>query len=162
MRAVAAGLEALAEQRQVRLVCALPTTVLALHADPTQVRTALTCLVRNAVEAAPAEGWAAVRVEVIDEQTLELVVEDNGPGPGSADRDHLFDPFYSGRKAGRGRGLGLPTAWRLARQHGGDVRFVRGDAGPTRFVLRWPRAAWNPTPPAEPTANGVNGCHVSA
>ena len=52
------------------------------------------------------------------------------------EREHLFDPFYSGRKAGRGRGLGLPTAWRLARQHGGDVRFA--GAEPTRFVLTLP------------------------
>ena len=49
-------------------------------------------------------------------------LEDNGPGPTPLDREHLFDPFYSGRKAGRGPGLGLPAAWQLARQHGGDVR----------------------------------------
>src|SRR5205823_6449116 len=113
---------------------------------PAQVKIALTCLVRNAVEAAPAEGWAAVRVEVVDEHTLELVVEDNGGGPSGADLEHLFDPFYSGRKAGRGRGLGLPTAWRLARQHSGDVYFAGSDTGATRFVLRWPRAAWTATP----------------
>lgn len=171
MRTAAAGLELLAEQRQVRLVIALPTTVLALQADAAQVKTALTCLLRNAIEAAPAEGWAAVRVEIVDEQTLEIVVEDNGPGPNALDREHLFDPFYSGRKAGRGRGLGLPTAWRLARQHGGDVSFAATEAGPTRFALRWPRAAWVANPvsmpepaPAliEPGLNGVNGCHVSA
>ena len=123
----------------MRLVCALPNTVLALQADPAQVKTALMCLVRNAIEAAPPEGWAAVRVEVVDEHTLELVVEDNGNGPTAEDLEHLFDPFYSGRKAGRGRGLGLPTAWRLARQHGGEVRFANSEAGPTRFLLRWPR-----------------------
>jgi len=67
------------------------------------------------------------------------VVEDSGPGPSSNQREHLFDPFYSGRLAGRGRGLGLPTAWRLAREHGGDVRFDPLPQGPTRFVLSLPR-----------------------
>ena len=35
---------------------------LSAFADAEQVRTALTCLLRNAVEAAPADGWARVRV----------------------------------------------------------------------------------------------------
>jgi hypothetical protein len=51
----------------------------------------------------------------------------------------MFDPFYSGRQAGRGRGLGLPTAWRLAREHGGHVYFAERADGPTRFALRLPR-----------------------
>ena len=53
----------------------------------------------------------------------------------------MFDPFYSGRSAGRGRGLGLPTAWRLAREHGGDVTYDPRPDSPARFVLSLPRAA---------------------
>ena len=49
-------------------------------------------------------------------------------------REHLFDPFYSGRQAGRGRGLGLSTAWRLVKIHGGDMStFITTSGG---FVLR--------------------------
>jgi signal transduction histidine kinase len=95
---------------------------------------------RNAVEAAPAQGWAGVRVEMPSPERLDLIVEDNGRGPLPGDREHLFDPFYSGRQAGRGRGLGLPTAWRLARQHGGDVRLAYCENGLTRFVLTLPTA----------------------
>jgi signal transduction histidine kinase len=58
----------------------------------------------------------------------------------------MFDPFYSGRPAGRGRGLGLPTAWRLARENGGDVVFDEQCSGPTRFILSLPReTSWNGT-----------------
>jgi len=67
-------------------------------------------------------------------------VADNGRGLSELDQEHLFDPFYSGRSAGRGRGLGLPTAWRLAHEHGGDVRFVASATGPTRFVMTLPTA----------------------
>ena len=70
--------------------------------------------------------------------SIELIVENNGPGPEAHQREHMFDPFYSGREAGRGRGLGLSIAWRLARQLGGDVRFEEASAGPTRFVLSLP------------------------
>lgn len=150
LREVAAALAPLADQRRVRLVCTEPPTPVTLYADPAHTRTALRCLLRNAVEAAPPEGWAGVRVET-GPDTIILVVEDSGPGLSAADREHLFDPFYCGRKAGRGRGLGLPTAWRLAREHGGDVHHEPRDQGPTRFDLRLPALAVLPSPaPAAP------------
>jgi signal transduction histidine kinase len=136
---VATSLTDLAAHRRVRLIVSRPEQPVSLSADPVQVRTALTCLLRNAVEAAPAEGWAGVRLETPSPGAVEIVVEDNGAGPPQQQREHLFDPFYSGRSAGRGRGLGLPTAWRLARQHDGDVCFVSLPDGPTRFVLTLPR-----------------------
>jgi two-component system NtrC family sensor kinase len=146
---VAASLAELAAQRHVRMVVSRPERPVSLCADPGQVRTALTCLLRNAVEAAPVEGWAALRLETHSPDAVEIVVEDNGPGPPPQQREHLFDPFYCGRSAGRGRGLGLPTAWRLARQHGGDVHFVSLPDGPTRFVLTLPVE-----PPSSPATNG--------
>jgi signal transduction histidine kinase len=96
-------------------------------------------------------------VAVNDDQ-LQIIVEDNGPGPSPQQAEHMFDPFYSGRPAGRGRGLGLPTAWRLAREHGGDVWFDPQPGGPTRFVLRLP----HDDPPANGSAPAANGEAVCA
>jgi signal transduction histidine kinase len=154
VREVAASLQELAIQRRVRLVCpelAPPApmngsgpgpdacTPVTIFADRHQVGTALACLLRNAIEAAPPDGWAGVRLETPGPDRLELVVEDNGSGPSPPEREHLFEPFYSGRSAGRGKGLGLAMAWRLAREHGGDVRFDALPGGPTRFVLSLPQ-----------------------
>ena len=69
---------------------------------------------------------------------------------------HMFDPFYSGRQAGRGRGLGLPTAWQLARIQGGDVRFEGSTQGRTHFVLSLPGLPQQ-VALSEPTPLGVNG-----
>jgi signal transduction histidine kinase len=138
LRDVSLSLGELANHRRVQLICPDPEQPITLVADPRQVRTALVCLLRNAIEAAPAEGWAAVRLDLSAPGRLNLVVEDSGSGPTPAQREHLFDPFYSGRQAGRRRGLGLPTAWRLAREHGGDVYFDDSSPGPTRFVLTLP------------------------
>lgn len=145
VREVAASVQDSATRGQVQIVYAEQGEPLGLHADRQQVKTALACLVRNAVESAPEGGWARVQVERSDPEFVDLVVEDNGPGPSPTQREHLFDPFFSGRHAGRGRGLGLPTAWRLAREHGGDVRFEGHPGAPTRFVLSLPR---------EPETNG--------
>ena len=162
-----------ARQRQVQLIYSPPEQPLDFRADRAQVATALACLLRNALEAAPPDGWARVRVETLVPDRLDLVVEDSGEGPGPAQREHLFDPFYSGRQAGRGRGLGLATAWRLARQHDGDLRFDDFGSGPTRFVLSFPLEPESRNRESgignqeSGTANGdghpeKNGCQVGA
>jgi signal transduction histidine kinase len=140
---VAAALEEVAGQKQVRVEVSARPERLAVHVDGEQLRQALTCLLRNAIEAAGSGGWVRLRLDEDSpaDRTL-LFVEDSGPGPTPEQRPHLFDPFYSGRCAGRGRGLGLPLAWRLARQQGGDVHLEPARPGmPTRFVLALPRRA---------------------
>jgi signal transduction histidine kinase len=146
------ALQSLADQRHVRLLAEGPALPAAIHADPAQVRAALSALLRNAIEAAPPGGWAGVRLEPHEADRLALVVEDNGPGPGPLAQEHLFDPFFSGRIAGRGRGLGLPTAWRLACQQHGELRFDGAHDGVTRFRLILPAADAAPA-----YANGLNG-----
>jgi two-component system, NtrC family, sensor kinase len=156
---VAAGLRTLAEDRKVNIACPESAPNLGIRVDPIQIRLALNNLLKNAIEAAPAEGWASLRVERETDGTLSFVVEDNGPGPQGAVREHLFDPFYSGRSAGRGRGLGLSAAWRLARQHGGDVRFDAAAVGVTRFVLSLP-ADLIETSPNPASTNGRHGAEA--
>lgn len=165
LREVALSFSDFAAQRHVELLCPDPDPALTLHADPRLLHTALECLLRNAIEAAPPGGWAGVRLALAAADALEFIVEDNGTGPAPSQRDHLFDPFYSGRLAGRGRGFGLPTAWRLAREHGGDVRFDRPVDGPTRFILSLPRDGSHGEQSAE-TGDGQKGhefsdpCHL--
>ena len=106
-------------------------------ADGAQFKTIVHHLVRNAIDAAGSNGWVKVSVESEDDRVM-VIVDDSGPGMTAKNREHLFDPFFSGRDAGRGRGLGLSIAWRLATANGGDVRFVPLPSGPTRFVLTLP------------------------
>jgi two-component system, NtrC family, sensor kinase len=140
MGEVATSLHELAIQRQVRIELGASLDRLSVHVDPEQIRQVLSCLLRNAVEAAPAEGWARLLLlPPVAGKDIEVVVEDSGSGPDASQQQHLFDPFYSGRSAGRGRGLGLPIAWRLARLHGGAVTLQPPvNKQPTRFLLRLP------------------------
>ena len=141
IREVADSLQSLAQQRKVKLIASEMDHDEDIQADLAQVRTAVSGLLRNAIEAAPADGWAGVRTEKRAQGSIDLIVEDNGNGPCPTIREHLFDPFFSGRSAGRGRGLGLPIAWRLAQQQGGDVCFDGIHSGVTRFILSLPLAA---------------------
>jgi hypothetical protein len=56
----------------------------------------------------------------------------------------------------------LPTAWRLARQQGGDIRFESNGHEPTRFVLTLPAAKPDPEPRGNAHAGERNGTHLLA
>jgi signal transduction histidine kinase len=130
-------LEPDAESRGVTLeVHSVPA---GLFGDAAQLRTAIGHLVRNAVEAAGPGGWVRLHADTAGE-SLQLAISDSGPGPAPEVLPHLFDPFFSGREAGRGRGLGLPIAWRLLRAHHGDVHFSPTAGRPSRFVVSLPLA----------------------
>jgi signal transduction histidine kinase len=138
MSAVARELQPSATERALELLCDVPTEPAWAWADVQQLTQALTCLVRNAIDAAPP--LTSVRLSLSARaETWALAIDDDGPGPTAEQRAHLFDPFYSGRSAGRGRGLGLSMAWRLAQAQGGDVRYEPRATGPTRFVLLVPQ-----------------------
>jgi len=137
VRSAAADAVAIAEERGIEFEWRGLTGPLWVRADAKQLSIAIAALVRNAVEAAPAGGWVRVSGQLRPD-CLTIVVEDSGPGLDERSQEHLFDPFYSGRSAGRGRGLGLSAAWRLAKEHGGEVRYGPVAGGPTRLVLSLP------------------------
>jgi signal transduction histidine kinase len=96
-----------------------------IWADETQLTVVVSELLRNAIQWSPTGGTVEVTTcRHADEgpQWACLIVRDEGPGLSARDREHLFDPFYSGRQAGRGLGFGLPKCWRLVNRHGGRIR----------------------------------------
>jgi hypothetical protein len=111
-----------------------PVTIVA---DRVQVSVVVSELLRNALQAV--EEGGAVRVDVqYDDSAGLLIVADNGRGLSPADREHLFDPFYSGRQAGRGLGFGLSKCWRIVTQHGGEIEAGDEAGGGVRVRVRWP------------------------
>ena len=108
--------------------------------DLHQLRTCLVNTLRNAIEAAGPDGWVRISAESTGDR-IRLIVEDSGHGPSPNQAAHLFDPFYSGKAAGRGRGLGLSVAWRLASVNGASLRHEPTPSSPARFVLSLPAAA---------------------
>jgi two-component system nitrogen regulation sensor histidine kinase GlnL len=70
---------------------------------------------------------------------IEMRISDNGPGIDPALRDHVFDPFVSGKK--NGQGLGLALVQKLVREMKGRITHDRDDAaGLTHFRLHLPVA----------------------
>ena len=71
---------------------------------------------------------------------VELVVTDNGPGVPPDLRDHIFEPFVSGKA--QGQGLGLALVRKLVRDMGGRIMHERDDrSGRTNFRINLAVAA---------------------
>ncbi len=92
--------------------------------DADHLRIVLRELLSNAIEATTGlERRLTIKAvrDRTDEQVVISVV-DNGRGMEPEVRERAFDPFFSRRPAGRGRGLGLSRVRRLATLNGGQVR----------------------------------------
>ena len=57
-----------------------------------------------------------------------ITVEDNGCGMAPEVRDHIFDPFFTGRPVWQGTGLGLSICHSIVEQHDGEIG-VESEAG---------------------------------
>ena len=113
--------------------------------DPTQISVAIKNLIQNSIQAIGSSEQPGGRIDVRIEQSdaIEVSVCDNGQGISDLVRRHLFDPFFSGREAGRGLGFGLSKVWTIAKLHGGEIDFDSSDEHGTRFMLTIPIAAPN-------------------
>jgi signal transduction histidine kinase len=109
-----------------------------LLADRAQLEIVLSELLRNAIRFAPVGSTIEVDIRRGGDEAATLSVRDRGPGLSETDREHLFDPFYSGRQAGRGLGFGLPKCWRIVTLHGGRIRPDESDG--FAMHVEWPVA----------------------
>ena len=97
-----------------------------------------TNLIDNAVDAMDGKGELHIRTaRELDRILVEI--GDNGPGIPPEAQAHIFEPFFTTKGVGQGTGLGLETAHRIIRQHGGEIDF-QSAPGDTRFQIRLPLA----------------------
>ncbi len=124
-----------------------------LAVDPNQVRRLLSNLIRNAEQAMPRGGELVIRAlapnpeemygndtlpELSDQpQGVILEVCDNGEGIASDNLPHIFEPYFSTRKAQNATGLGLTVCESIAKAHGGSlsVRSEHGYGTSVRFYI---------------------------
>ncbi|QDU68571.1 sensor histidine kinase [Engelhardtia mirabilis] len=115
---------------------------LALDGDREAILRAVRNLVANALSVSPV--GAAVEVCLRgDAKSVELTVDDRGPGIPATERTRVFEPFYRGASAAgkrAGYGLGLALVRAAVDAHRGSVQIEERSGGGTRFRLTLPRA----------------------
>jgi signal transduction histidine kinase len=107
-----------------------------LEVDAVALTEAVWAVVRNAMEALPDGGQVTLRLFEGSETesgptgaAVCIEVSDPGVGLSSQSLAHCFDPYYSGREAGRGLGLGLSKAKRIIEMHSGQLELDNRPGG---------------------------------
>jgi signal transduction histidine kinase len=141
VREVVNGEQDLAAERSIVLHTEVGDVPIVIEADATQLAVAVAAVVTNAIEAVGSNGQVTVIAREWvegDVRSAEVIVRDNGPGISETVRCHLFDPFFSGREAGRGLGFGLSKCWRIVTDHGGRVVVNNIVGGGAEFTILLP------------------------
>jgi signal transduction histidine kinase len=146
LREVAADLRREAADRRVQLRIRIAPEPVAAWAEPDHLRHLADALLRNALEATP-PGQSVRVVGRSRPGALDWTITDRGRGLTDHEARCLFDPFFSGREAGRGLGLGLSRAARFVELQGGQIRWQSTSGRGTTFSVRIPLPTRDPTPP---------------
>ncbi|HEY3394175.1 MAG TPA: HAMP domain-containing sensor histidine kinase [Lacipirellulaceae bacterium] len=137
-RNVVEELADIAAEQDTQLAFEADDALVEVEADATQLEVAIQALIKNALEAVGEGGHVRVAVRKIetDNRSLaEISVRDDGPGISDEVRRRMFDPFFSGREAGRGLGFGLSKCWRIVTDHGGSVVVERPAGGGAEITV---------------------------
>ena len=108
--------------------------------DPDRIERLLLNLLSNSLLHLPADG--AIRILLQRTQdTIQVVVSDNGSGIPRERMDTLFSDFVGDAElpeAGRGAGIGLMVASLIAKAHGGSLMITSGEGRGTKAVFSLP------------------------
>jgi len=135
----ARGLASDLQRREIILAITIDDPSPSCSGDNTQLQVAIHALVDNAANAIGRGGVINVAVKRDEESRAQIIVDDNGPGIAAEIRPHIFEPFYSGREAGRGLGFGLSKAWRIITLHGGGIEVESPPTGGATFTITLPQ-----------------------
>ncbi|OGW47915.1 MAG: hypothetical protein A2078_06800 [Nitrospirae bacterium GWC2_57_9] len=122
-----------------------------VHADRHQIDQVIMNLMTNARDAMPRGGVVTVTTEplVVDQLSAErigvapgkymvLSVHDTGTGIDKEHLNHVFEPFFSTKEAGKGTGLGLAMVYGIIKQHEGSIQIASEQGVGTKVSIYFP------------------------
>lgn len=124
-----------------------------VYVDPSQVDQILVNLCINARDAISAAGRVIVKTANVETEQeiwatgfvitpgdyIVLSVTDDGCGMEPEVREHIFEPFYTTKPVGKGRGLGLATVYGIVKQNNGDIQVYSEPGIGSTFNIYLPR-----------------------
>ncbi len=114
----------------------------ALSGVPSELLSACSNLVNNAVRYTPAAGSVRVRWRILNDGRGEFSVNDSGPGIAPEHVPRLTERFYrvdrSRSRDTGGTGLGLAIVKHVAQRHGGELVIESALGRGSMFALRFP------------------------
>lgn len=124
VRQIAAEMQPLFEDKDLRLTVDVPPARIAIHGDPDGIRRIMAILMDNALKYTSPGGTVNVAVRLRSED-VSVEVSDTGCGISAESLVRVFDRFYrvdsSRDRQNGGYGLGLAIAHQIAQAHRGRI-----------------------------------------
>lgn len=128
------------EESHIEFVTTLPREAIHFEGIYTELFQAFFNIIENAVfelhESSQRNKQIKIRMDRLDRSVI-ISIQDNGRGIPSLVRDHIFDPFYTTKKLGSGRGLGLSFSYNVFTSNGGTIELAEAEKG-SHFKITLP------------------------
>ena len=138
-------------RRDIKIQKSLESDPWAVEIDQVQVEQVLVNLYVNAQQAMPGGGELTLKTRnvTLDDAYVRnynvkpgnyvmVSVTDTGMGIDERTKERIFEPFFTTREMGRGRGLGLASAYGIIRGHQGIINIYSEEGQGTTFNLFLP------------------------
>ncbi|MCK5075988.1 MAG: HAMP domain-containing protein, partial [Calditrichia bacterium] len=101
-----------------------------LNIDEERIKTAVMNIILNAIQAMPKGGNLNLSTNPADQT---IIISDSGKGIAEKDLERIFDLFYTTRPSGTG--MGLPTAYKIIKEHSGELKIESIPEKGTKVVI---------------------------
>jgi len=107
--------------------------------DRDQIQQCILAILDNAVAAMPKGGTITVKTSFdSNSENVRVEIQDTGLGISSTDLPHIFEPFYTTKKDGKGVGLGLSVCYGILTNHNGKIDAKSTLGGGSTFIIELP------------------------
>lgn len=126
-----------ADAQGVEVAVEAEETPIGVRGDVERLKSCLSNITINALQAMPAGGLLTARVRRSD-GLVEIRISDTGVGISEESLGKIFDPYFSTKQSGFGLGLALTK--RIIQEHQGSIEVSSRVGLGTTFVVRLPAA----------------------
>ena len=110
---------------------------------PAQLNQVFMYLIGNAIDALDESNSSSPVIEITTEMEndgVAISIRDNGFGIPESVQSYIFNPFFTTKPPGKGRGLGLSISYQIiVEQHQGDLYFTSVPGQGTTFSVKLPK-----------------------
>lgn len=111
-----------------------------VNIEPDQFDQVLINLFKNAIDALELQEAPRIRVitEKSENNSVRVIIEDNGSGMSDSQIQKIFDPFFTTKPPGKGTGLGLAISYKIIERHRGTIKVQSQLHRGSRFIITLP------------------------
>jgi len=108
------------EEKEIELIKGYDQKMSQVRLDSDQIREVFDNILLNALQASDQGGKIIITTNTVNkENRFEVRITDNGMGISEADRERIFNPFFTTKRGGTG--LGLSICYRIISEHKGYI-----------------------------------------